>query len=194
MITITTKNNWKQPRYRTECYQVYALLPIYLSDETNGSQMYYMDGCIELIDKQLNWVLDDWLLPLRSSKSLLWQQSYGMLKQLGQPKRRRLPLLLAPDFALMPVKARQPQNRYHAADGYVVYAMIEKIKKNKDGAGSIILFKNGQQLFVLDSVRTLRENMQMIKQLVEAMKDSMTPSPDLFHNVFPNDSLGNKDR
>jgi len=178
MIMSTVKNSWEQFRYRTECYQVCALLPIYLAGEINGSQMCYMDGSTELIDKPVNWVLDDWLLPLRSNKSLLRQQSCRMLKQLGQPKRRRLPLFLTPDFGLMPVKARQPQNRYHGADGYVLYTMIAKIKKNKDSAGSIIFLKNGQRLLVLDSVRALRENLQMMKQLVEFMEESMASSPE----------------
>lgn len=190
MITITAKNSWKQPRYRKECNQVCALLPIYLPGDINGAWIYYTDGGMEQSTAQFSWVLNDLLAYQRSSKSFLLQQSCWMLSQLGQPQRRRLPLLLAPEFGLMPVKARQPWSRNHAADGYVVYARIETIWQNPDGTGSVILLKNGQELLVLDSLRTLRENLQMMKQLVEFMASS----PDLFHNVFPNDSLGNKDR
>lgn len=164
------KNSWQIPRYKTEGQQICALFPAYLSDGTNGSQLYYMDGSIEQSRARLSWVLEDWLSHWHSSKPLLQRRSRRLLEQLGRSQQNRLPLLLTPDFALMPVKARQPKTRSHAADGYVVYNMVVAVEKNKDGAGSIILLKNGQQLFVLDSLRTLRENLQMMKQLAEAMK------------------------
>jgi len=166
------KNGLHVPRYRIEWRDIWALMPIYLSDGTNGSQIYYVDGTIEQSRARLSWVLDDLLACQCSSREILQQQSRRLLERLGQPQQKRLPLLLTPDFALMPVKARSPHSRHHTANGYVVYTMIAAIQENPDGAGSIILLKNGQQLFVLDRVRTLRENMQMMEQLVEARKNA----------------------
>jgi len=170
---ISGENGWHVPRYRTEWRDVWALLPVYLPDGTNGTRIYYVNGTIEQSRARLSWVLEDLLARLHSSKEILQQQSHRLLKQIGQSKRRRLPLFLTPDFGLMPVKARQPLSHSHAADGYVVYTMIAAIKERPDGAGSLILFKNGQQLLVLDSPRTLRENMQMMEQLAEAMRKNV---------------------
>ncbi len=166
MITV---NNWQTPRYKTGWRDIWALLPSYLSDGTNGCLTYYIDGLVEQSAARIDWVLGDLLTSLCSNKELLQQQSRALSEQLGQPLQRRLPLLLTKDFCLVPVKARQPLSRNHAADGYVVYAMVEEIKQNPDGAGSLILLKNGQELLVLDKLRTLRDNLRTTAQLMELL-------------------------
>ncbi len=173
---ISERNSWHFSRYKARRCNICALLPVYLPDGTNGSQIYYMDGSVEQSVARVSWVLEDWLSHWHSSKPLLQRQSRRLLEQLGRPQQKRLPLLFAPDFALMPVKARQPQSHSHAADGYVVYNLIATIAKNKEGPGCIIWLKNGQELLALDSLRTLQTNLQMMAQLTKAMKDAELPS------------------
>lgn len=170
---ISAKHNWQPPRYQKEWFQIYALLPAYLSGGTNGSFLYYADGTVEQENTRLCWVLDKLLGYHYSSKSLLQQQSRFLLEQLGQPSQRRLPLLLTPDFCLVPVKARPPQSRNHGADGYVVHSAVLSVAENDNGAGCVILLKNGQQLFVLDSLRTLRKNLRLAEQLAQKWAGSI---------------------
>jgi len=165
------KNSWQTPRYQKERCDLCALLPDYLSDGTNGNRIYYRDGAIEQGRAQISWVMEDFLASQRTSKEILQLQSRRLLEQLGRSQQNRLPLLLAPDFALMPVKARQPKTRSHAADGYVVYAMVEGIMPNNNGVGTKILLRNRQELLVLDSTRTLLENLRMTERLAEALKE-----------------------
>ena len=166
---IPIMNNWQPPRYKAECHNIYALLPTYLSDGTNGTLLYYADGTAEPEDTRLCWVLDDLLGYHYSSKLLLRQQSRWLSEQLGQPLERRMPLLLTPDFCLVPVKVRLPQSRHHGADGYVVHSAIAAVTANNDGPGNIILLKNGQEILVLDSLRTLRKNLRLTEQLAQKL-------------------------
>jgi len=167
---IPAKNNWQPPRYQKDLPHIYALLPAYLTGGTNGTLLYYADGTVEQEDTRLCWVLDKLLGYRCSSKGLLQQQSRWLLEQLGQPLERRLPLLLAQDFCLVPVRARLPQSRNHAADGYVVHSVVTAVAENDNGPGSVILLKNGQQLLVLDSLRTLRKNLQLTEQLAQKLE------------------------
>ena len=166
---ISAKHDWQPPRYQKEWCNVYALLPAYLADGTNGTLLYYADGTVEAEQAPLGWVLDDLLGYRCTSKLLLQQQSRFLSERLGQPLERRMPLLLTPDVCLVPVKVRSPQSRHHGADGYVAHSAVTAVEENKDGTGCIMFLKNGQKIFVLDSLRTLQKNLRLTKQLAQKL-------------------------
>ena len=65
-------------------------MPVYLADGTNGTEITYLDGTAEQMDKRLCWVLNDLLFHLRSSTSVLMRQSRMVLGKTA----RRVPLVL----------------------------------------------------------------------------------------------------
>ena len=91
-------------------------MPVYLADGTNGTEITYLDGTVEQMDKRLCWVLNDLLFHLRSSTSVLMRQSRMVL---GKPARR-VPMVLKKEFSLVPVKGRERIGEYDSQTGYVV--------------------------------------------------------------------------
>ena len=81
---------------------------MYLPDGANGTEITYLDGTAEQIDKRLCWVLDDLLFHLRSSTEVLRRQSRMVLGK----SARRVPLVLKQEFSLVPVKGREKIGEY----------------------------------------------------------------------------------
>lgn len=154
---------WQMPRYKTHWRNICAILPVYLSDGSNGSQVLFDAGSVEYVQARLSWVLNDFFSQWCSSKALFLQRSQWILQQLGYPYRRRLPLLVAEDLVLVPVKVRQPLSRNHGADGYVVLSKVIHISAKENGTA--IILKNQNSIQVLDSLRTMRQNLKLAMAL-----------------------------
>lgn len=146
------------PRYKRDWRQICAILPVYLYDGTNGTAIYYVDGTAEEIPNRLCWVLDDLLGYLRSSKAILTAQSRRLLGNV-----RRMPLVLYPEFILIPVKGREAIGEYHAVIGYVVLRYVENIIAEEKGCR--IQFYGGISIQVLERSRTVWENIQKAYEL-----------------------------
>ena len=147
------------PRYKKDWKKICAILPAYLPDGTNGTEITYLDGTTEYIANRLCWVLDDLLGHLRSSKAILTAQSRRLLGD----KARRVPLVLYPDFALVPVKGREAIGEYHAVIGYVVLRYIDKIISEEKGCW--IQFQESIVIQVQERSRTVWENIQKAKAM-----------------------------
>ena len=147
------------PRYKQDWRQICAILPAYLPDGTNGTEITYLDGTNEYIANRLCWVLDDLLGHLRSSKAILTAQSRRMLGN----NVRRVPLVLCPEFTLVPVKGREAIGEYHAVIGYVVLRYIDKIISEEKGCR--IQFQESTAIQVQERSRTVWENIQKAKAM-----------------------------
>ena len=164
------KNIWTLPRYKKEWRNICALLPIYLSDGTNGSYILYEDGSIEQVSFRLSWVIDDLLAYWCSNKTLLQEQSCQIAAQLGNRHQRRIPLALREDFCLVPVRARLTSSRNHDANGYVFLNRVKEISQQKEQIGCKISFQSQVELEVLDSMRTLKRNLQLAEKMTEYLR------------------------
>ena len=139
-------------------------MPVYLPDGTNGTEITYLDGTVEQIQKRLCWVLDDLLFHLRSSKTVLTRQSRNTLGK----KARRVPLILKQDFTLVPVKGREKLSEYDSQTGYIVLTHVKRLIA--DNSGVQIYFENNVSVHVLDTSYTLWQNIQ----IAEVMKEKVS--------------------
>ena len=147
------------PRYKTHWQQICAVLPVYLPDGTNGTEILYLDGSTEQIPVRLCSVLDDMLFHLRSSVSVLTRQSRTVLGQ----NARRVPLVLKQEFCLVPVKGREKIGRYDAVTGYVVLHHAEQLIQ--DETGVYIRFTGGTCVRVYDNLRVLEAKIHSTQKL-----------------------------
>ena len=111
-------------RYCTEWRHIYAILPAYLVDGTNGTIVYYTDGSYDISRNRITWVLNDLFEYLLTSKDILARQS---IRWMGGINRRRVPLVVNDTFALVPVTCRQAQRRNDGTTGYVVLQHIHQV-------------------------------------------------------------------
>lgn len=154
------------PRYQADWRNICAILPAYLPDGTNGTAITYTDGTVQLAQNRLRWVLDNLLGHLKSSSTILTAQSRRLLGS----KARRVPLVLNPDFTLVPVKGREAIGEYDSVTGYLVHSQVNYIF-NAAG-GSRVLFKSGAEVTVYDQPDTLRRNMQKAYELSRSLSVS----------------------
>lgn len=151
------------PRYKQEWRKICAILPAYLPDGTNGTEITYIDGTVEQVEYRLCWVLDDVLGHLKSSKAILEKQSKSILGR----NARRVPLILCPDFALAPVKGREAVGEHDSTVGYIVLRYVQKIMP-ADG-GTEVYFSGKVTLQVLDRPQTLWANIQTAEKINQSM-------------------------
>lgn len=137
------------------------MLPVYLDDGTNGTEITYLDGSREQIAKRLCWVLDDLLFSLRSSTDVLTRQSRSFLGK----NARRVPLVLKQEFSLVPVKGREKVGEYDTITGYVVLHHVEKLMSGDNG--SVICFTGGTRVTVYDNIRVLADKIRCTERLLE---------------------------
>ena len=147
------------PRYKQDWRQICAILPTYLPDGTNGTEITYLDGTKEYIANRLCWVLDDLLGYLRSSKAILTAQSRRLLGD----KVYRVPLVLCDEFILVPVKGRKPIGKYDSLLGYIVLHYVTQIVR--DNKKTIIYFGSDVTVTVYDYLRTVRQNIERAKMI-----------------------------
>ncbi len=151
------------PRYKTDWQNICAILPAYLPDGSNGTAITYADGTVEFASNRLSWVLDNLLGHLRTSSTILTAQSRLFLGD----KARRVPLVLCPDFALVPVKGREAIGVNDIVTGYIVQSKVNHIFRHTEG--SLVIFKSGVELTVYDQPQTLRQNIQKTAELVHSL-------------------------
>ena len=151
-------------------------MPSYLDDGTNGTAITFTDNAKELISYRLQWVLDDLLGYLRSSRAVLTKQSRAYLGK----QARRVPLLASPDFCLVPVKGREAISRSDMATGYVVLSHVEDVIP--DGHTNRVYFTGGHYITVLDSTSTLWRNLNITKEMKLQMEEYLCQSTQL-HSV-----------
>ena len=154
---------WTMPRYKREWQDICALMPSYLEDGTNGTAITFVDSSKELINYRLQWVLDDLLGYLRTSRDVLTKQSRMYLGK----QARRVPLLASPQFCLVPVKGRATYNKYELVTGYVVLRHVEDVIP--DRGTNRIYFTGAHYITVLDSTETLWRNLNTAKELKEKL-------------------------
>ena len=147
------------PRYKQDWRQICAILPAYLPDGTNGTEITYLDGTKEYIANRLCWVLDDLLGHLRSSKAILTAQSRRLLGD----KVYRVPLILCDEFILVPVKGREAIGKYDSLLGYIVLHYVTQIVR--DNKKTIIYFGSDVTVTVYDYLRTVRQNIERAKMI-----------------------------
>lgn len=147
------------PRYKQDWRQICAILPAYLPDGTNGTEITYLDGTKEYIANRLCWVLDDLLGHLRSSKAILTAQSRRMLGD----KVYRVPLILCDEFILVPVKGREAIGKYDSLLGYIVLHYVTQMVW--DNKKTIIYFGSDVTVTVYDYLRTVRQNIERAKMI-----------------------------
>ena len=137
---------------------------MYLPDGTNGTEISYLDGSVQTVNKRLCWVLDDLLFHLRSSTGILTRQSRTMLGK----NARRVPLVLKKEFSLVPVKGREKVGEYDAVTGYIVLGHAEKIIGADDDVH--VQFTGGANAQVYDNPRTLADKIRTVQNMLEQMK------------------------
>ena len=147
------------PRYKQDWRQICAILPAYLPDGTNGTEITYLDGTKEYIANRLCWVLDDLLGHLRSSKAILTAQSRRLLGD----KVYRVPLILCDEFILVPVKGREAIGKYDSLLGYIVLHYVTQLVR--DNKKTIIYFGSVVTVTVYDYLRTVRQNIERAKMI-----------------------------
>ena len=145
------------PRYKQDWRQICAILPTYLPDGTNGTEITYLDGTKEYIANRLCWVLDDLLGHLRSSKAILTAQSRRLLGD----KVYRVPLILCDEFILVPVKGREAIGKYDSLLGFIVLHYVTQLVR--DNKKAIIYFGSDVTVTVYDYFRTVRQNIERAK-------------------------------
>ena len=117
-------------------------MPVYLADGTNGTEITYLDGTAEQMDKRLCWVLNDLLFHLKSSISVLTRQSRMVLGKTA----RRVPLVLKQEFSLVPVKGREKIGECDSQTGYAVLCHIQSLVQESNCL--FIRFKSGTEVRV----------------------------------------------
>ena len=159
-----TEIHVKLPKYKTHWREICAILPVYLPDGINGTEITYLDGTKEHIPKRLCWMLDDILLHLRSSTDVLKKQSRMVLGKTA----RRVPLVLKKEFSLVPVKGREKVGEYDAVTGYIVLGHTEKIIGADDDVH--VQFTGGANVQVYDNPRTLADKIRTVQNMLEQME------------------------
>ena len=152
---------WNLPKYKREWKNICAMLPTYLDDGTNGTVVYYLDGTTEEVAARLQWVLNDLLRYMHSSIEVITSQSR---LRLGK-NARRVPLIVTPDFCLSPIKARIPISRSDVGTGYLVLAHVQDVIPY--GKENHVYFTGGKYITVLDTTRTVWENLNLTKEMRE---------------------------
>ncbi len=152
------------PKYKTAWRDICAILPAYLPGGINGTEITYLDGTVEQIDKRLCWVLDDLLFHLRSSTAVLTRQSRIMLNK----NAHRVPLVLKREFSLVPVKGREKIGEYDAVTGYIVLSHTKELVQA--GGGVYISFTGGTRVRVYDNPRILEDKIRLTRTLTDNMK------------------------
>ena len=152
---------WSLPRYKRDWQNICAMLPTYLDDGTNGTVVYYLDGTTEEVSARLQWVLDDLLRYMHSSIEVITSQSR---LRLGK-NARRVPLIVTPDFCLSPIKARIPISRSDVGTGYLVLTHVQDVIPY--GKENHVYFTGGKYITVLDTTRTVWENLNLTKEMRE---------------------------
>ena len=188
--------NLQPPRYQTDWQHICAILPAYLPDGANGTEIIYLDGTVEQIPHRLCRVLDDLLFHLQSSTEVLTRQSRTVLGKTA----RRVPLVLKPAFTLVPVKGREKIGEYDAVTGYIVLGHAAMLIQ--DNTGVYIGFTGGTRVRVYDNPRVLEDKIRFTKALNDEIKKkpdytNMTQPPGGIHNTnqracIQNDLLVNK--
>lgn len=145
------------PRYQTDWQSICAILPAYLPDGTNGTEVCYLDGTRETVGARLCWVLDDLLGYLRTSQAVLARQSRKLLGA----RARRVPLVLHEQFCLVPVKGRVILGANDSTLGYVVLHHVRQVTPEPDG--TCITFTGGLTVKVRDRGRTVWESVRRAK-------------------------------
>ena len=153
----------KLPRYKREWRNICAILPAYLPDGTNGTEITYTDGTAEPVERRLDWVLNDILGHLKSSKAILEKQSKIILDK----EVRRVPLILCPDFALVPVKGREAVGEHDSTVGYIVFRHVQKIMPAY--GGTEVHFSGEGTIQVFDRPQTLWANIQTAEKMNRQM-------------------------
>ena len=161
---------WKLPKYKLEWQNICAILPTYLDDGTNGTVVYYLDGTTEEVAARLQWVLNDLLRYMHSSIEVITSQSR---LRLGK-NARRVPLIVTPDFCLSPIKARIPISRSDVGTGYLVLAHVQDVIPY--GKENHVYFTGGKYITVLDTTRTVWENLNLTKEMREEYIWQLTQS------------------
>ncbi len=157
---------WKLARYKQNWRDICAILPKYLGDGTNGTVIYYTDGSTEVVGRRLVWVLDDLLAYLCTDKRLLHQKAVASLEQ---QESYRVPLVVNRQLCLVPIKGRKRISKYDSQVGYAVLHHIESIQAAADG--TLVQFNSGQSITALDSMRTLKKNLQLTEELKSRCMD-----------------------
>ncbi len=164
-----TGTKWTIPRYKREWQRICALMPQYLEDGTNGTAITYVDHSKELIAYRLQWVLDDLLGYLRTSKAVLTKESRTYLGK----EARRVPLLASREFCLVPVKGRTVYSKYELVTGYVVLGHVEDVIPH--GEENRVYVTGNQYITVLDTTTTLWRNLNLAKEMREHTLWESTP-------------------
>lgn len=162
---MTSRNRFRDgivcamPRYKYDWHKICAILPVYLRDGTNGTQIIYDGGTCETVPNRVQWVLDDLLGYLHTSREVLVHQC----KQYMSKDARRVPLIVSEEFSLMPVKGREELCKGDSTVGYIV---TKKLMYFVSGEGKrMAYFIGGGCVEVLDTQRTLSANMKLIQEL-----------------------------
>ena len=137
------------------------MIPAYLDDGTNGTVVHYLDGTTEEVAARLQWVLDDLLRYMHSSIEVITSQSR---LRLGK-NARRVPLIVTPDFCLSPIKASIPISRSDVGTGYLVLTHVQDVIPY--GKENHVYFTGGKYITVLDTTRTVWENLNLTKEMRE---------------------------
>ena len=159
------KNTWNLPQYKRRWGDVCAILPMYLDNGVNGTEVTYLDGSVEQVRRRLCWVLDDLLGYLRSSKTILTRQSCRVLYG-GEIKGRRVPLVLSPRFNLVPVKGREARGSDDLMGYLVLYHMSTFMPSEK---GTMVQFKSEVTIDVYDSIYTFSKNVEKTQRVALEM-------------------------
>lgn len=161
---------WQLPGYKQHWQQICALMPAYLEDGTNGTVVHYLDNTADKVAYRLQWVLEDLLGHLCTSRAVLTKESRAYMGHAA----RRVPLL-APQFTLVPVKGREAIGQSDSVSGYVVLEHVADVIPY--GSANRIYFEDGSYVTVLDSTRTVWENLNLAKELKQYRKEeSICPS------------------
>ena len=159
------KQTWNLPEYKRRWGDVCAIMPAYLDNGVNGTEVTYLDGSVEQVGHRLVWVLDDLLGYLRSSKTILSKQSCRVLH--GKDcEGRRVPLVLSPRFNLLPVKGREARGHDDQMGYLVLYHMKTFMPSGK---GTVVQFDNQVTLDVYDSTHTFSKNVEKTQRVVLEM-------------------------
>ena len=164
-----TGTKWTIPRYKREWQRICPLMPSYLEYGTNGTAITYVDQSQELIAYRLQWVLDDLLGYLRTSKAVLTKESRTYLGK----EARRVPLLASQEFCLVPVKGRTVYSKYELVTGYVVLSHVEDVIPH--GEENRVYVTGNQYITVLDTTTTLWRNLNLAKEMREHLVWESTP-------------------
>ena len=166
-------NKWTIPRYKRDWRSICALMPSYLENGANGTVVTYLDGSAEAVAYRLQWVLDDLLGYLRTSRAVLTRQSKLYLGK----QARRVPLLASKEFCLVPAKGREALMRNDGSTGYVVLAHVEDVIPY--GNGNRVYFTGGTYITAYDTTRTLWENLNLTKEMKKNMEEYLCQSTPL---------------